>query len=140
MVSSTIFGASYYLSHNTSGYLPKKAYPIDSVNYIKENIGNNSRIFNEYFYGSLLMFNDIKCFIDSRCDLYTKEYNKNYSIAEDYINAINCTGNYEQILSKYNIEYLLISKNSALGKNIFNNSKYEKIFEDKISYVIKAND
>ena len=59
-------------------------------------------------------------------------------VAEDYINAINCTGNYEEILSKYNIEYLLISKNSALAKNIFNNSKYEKIFEDKISYVIKV--
>lgn len=121
-----------------SGYLPKSEYPIDSVNYIKENIGNNSRIFNEYTYGSLLMFNDIKCFIDSRCDLYTKEYNKDCTVAEDYINAINCTGNYEEILSKYNIEYLLISKNSALAKNIFNNSKYEKIFEDKISYVIKV--
>lgn len=126
-------------SNNRAGYLPKSVYPIDSVNYIKENIGNNSRIFNEYTYGSLLMFNDIKCFIDSRCDLYTKEYNKDCTVAEDYINAINCTGNYEQILSKYNIEYLLISKNSALGKNIFNNSKYEKIFEDKCSYVIKVN-
>ena len=126
-------------SNNRAGYLPKSVYPIDSVNYIKENIGNNSRIFNEYTYGSLLMFNDIKCFIDSRCDLYTKEYNKDCTVAEDYINAINCTGNYEEILSKYNIEYLLIPKNSALGKNIFNNSKYEKIFEDKCSYVIKVN-
>lgn len=132
------FSARYYLRNNISGYLPKSVYPIDSVNYIKENIGNSSRIFNGYTYGSLLMFNDIKCFIDSRCDLYTKEYNKDCTVAEDYINAINCTGNYEEILSKYNIEYLLISKNSALAKNIFNNSKYEKLFEDKISYVIKV--
>ena len=39
-------------SNNRAGYLPKSVYPIDSVNYIKENIGNNSRIFkkiqNEY--------------------------------------------------------------------------------------------
>lgn len=132
------FSARYYLRNNISGYLPKSVYPIDSVNYIKENTGNSSRIFNGYTYGSLLMFNDIKCFIDSRCDLYTKEYNKDCTVAEDYINAINCTGNYEEILSKYNIEYLLISKNSALAKNIFNNSKYEKLFEDKISYVIKV--
>ena len=133
------FSSKYSLTNNLSGYLPKSEYPIDSVNYMKENIGNNSRIFNEYTYGSLLMFNDVKCFIDSRCDLYTKEYNKDCTVAEDYINAINCTGNYEEILSKYNIEYLLISKDSALAKNIFNNSKYEKIFEDKISYVIKVN-
>lgn len=133
------FGIIYYFSNNLSGYLPKSAYPIDSVNYIKSNIGTNSRIFNEYEYGSLLMFNNIKCFIDSRCDLYTKEYNKNCNVADDYMNTINCTENYEEILSKYNIEYLLISKDSALAKNIFNNSKYEKLFEDECSYVIKVN-
>lgn len=137
VIISIVFASSYYTSHNMSGYLPKKEYPIDSVNYIKENIGNNSRIFNEYSYGSLLMFNDIKCFIDSRCDLYTKEYNKDCEVANDYINIIRCTGNYENLLNKYNIEYLLISKESALSKNIFNNSKYEKLFEDDISYVIR---
>ncbi len=139
-ISIYIFLGFFYLfKYNTNEYLPKSIYPIDSVNYIKENIGNDKLLFNNYSYGSLLMFNNIKCFIDSRCDLYTKEYNKDCTVAEDYINAINCTGNYEEILSKYNIEYLLIPKNSALGKNIFNNSKYEKIFEDKCSYVIKVN-
>lgn len=132
------FSVKNSLNNNISGYLPKSEYPIDSVNYIKENIGSDSRIFNEYTYGSLLMFNDIKCFIDSRCDLYTKEYNKGCTVADDYINAINCTGNYEEILTKYSIDYLLISKDSALAKNIFNNSKYDKLFEDKISYVIKV--
>ena len=85
------------------------------------------------------MFNNIKCFIDSRADLYTKEYTKDCTIADDYINIINCTGNYEELLSKYDIEYLLIDKESALAKNIFNNIKYEKVFEDDISYVIKVN-
>lgn len=120
-------------------YLPKTEYPINSVEYIKENIGNNSRLYNQYEYGSLLMFNNIKCFIDSRADLYTKEYTKDCTIADDYINIINCTGNYEELLSKYDIEYLLIDKESALAKNIFNNIKYEKVFEDDISYVIKVN-
>ena len=79
-----------------------------------------------------------KCFIVSRCVIYNKEYNKCCTVADDYINAINCTGNYEEILTKYSIDYLLISKDSALAKNIFNNSEYDKLFEDKISYVIKV--
>lgn len=134
-----IFGIIHYFKYNFSGYLPKSKYPIDSVNYIKENIGNNSRLFNEYTYGSLLMFNNIKCFIDSRADLYTKEYNKDCEVADDYIKIIKCSGNYEELLKKYNIEYLLIPKDSELSQNIFNNPKYEKLFEDKISYVIKVN-
>lgn len=124
---------------NKTEYLPKEYYPFDSVKYIKENVGNNSRIFNSYAYGTLLMYNDIKVFIDSRLDLYTKEYTKDCEIAYDYINIINCTGNYEELLSKYNIEYLIIEKKSALAQNIFNNSKYKKVFEDEISYVIKVN-
>ena len=85
------------------------------------------------------MFNNIKCFIDSRADLYTKEYNKDCEVADDYIKIIKCSGNYEELLKKYNIEYLLIPKDSELSQNIFNNKKYEKLFEDKISYVIKVN-
>lgn len=139
LITCICFSSYYYLSNNRVEYLPKTEYPIDSVNYINKNIGNYSRLYNDYSYGSLLMFNDIKVFIDSRCDLYTKEYTKDSDIANDYINIIRCTGNYEELLNKYNIEYLLISKNSALANNIFNNSKYEKLFEDKISYVIKVN-
>ena len=34
------------------------------------------KIYNEYNYGSYLLFRGIPVFIDSRCDLYTKEYTK----------------------------------------------------------------
>lgn len=139
IITCISFSSYYYFANKKFEYLPKSEYPIDSVNYIKENIGNESRLYNQYSYGSLLMFNDIKVFIDSRCDLYTKEYTKDCDIANDYINIMRCTGNYEELLNKYNIEYLLISKDSALAKNIFNNIKYQKVFEDKISYVIKVN-
>lgn len=139
LIISISFSTFYYFTKNRDDYLPKSEYPIDSVNYIKKNIGNNSKLFNEYSYGSLLMFNDIKVFIDSRCDLYTEEYNKDSDIANNYINIIDCTGNYEELLCKYNIEYILIPKDSSLAKNIFNDSKYKKIFEDEISYVIKVN-
>ena len=139
LITCICFSTYYYLTNNRFEYLPKSEYPIESVKYIKENIGNNSKLFNEYTYGSLLMFNDIKVFIDSRCDLYTKEYTKDCDVANDYINIIRCTGNYEELLNKYNIEYLLISKTSSLAKNIFNNSKYQKLFEDKTSFVIKVN-
>lgn len=138
-ISTLLLFSVTYFSSKKINYLPKSIYPIDSVEYIKTNIGNDKKIFNEYTYGSFLMFNDIKVFIDSRADLYTKEYNKDCTVAEDYIAAITCAGNYEEILTKYNIEYLLIGKDSALAHNIFNDKKYEKIFEDEISYVIKVN-
>lgn len=132
----TMWGFATYIFLNKSHeYFPKNNYPIEAVNYIKENIGNDKRIFNQYKYGSLLMYNDIKVFIDSRAELYTKEYNKDTNVAIDYKNAVECTENYDDILEKYQIDYLLLDNKSPIAKNISSNSKFTLVFEDKYSCI-----
>ena len=127
--------AVYMLLHKSYEYLPKSNYPIGAINYIRENIGSNKRIFNDYGYGSLLMYNGIKVFIDSRAELYTKEYNKDTNVAIDYMNANECIENYDEILQKYNIDYLLLKNGSPITKNITSNPKYNKVFEDEYSCI-----
>ena len=87
------------------------------------------------------MMDDIKVFIDSRADLYTKEYSKKEDdIGIDYIRINNCSGNYIKLLEKYNIEYLFIRKNSNLAKNILEHKEYKLIYQDDVSYIIKKVD
>ncbi len=119
-------------------FFPEKDYPIEAINYIKENIPKEKRIFNSYEYGSLLMYNDIKVFMDSRADLYTKEYS-NTNIAIDFINACNCTENYDEILKKYNIDYLLLDNTIPLAKNISSNPDYVKVYDNNYTsiYLLK---
>lgn len=119
-------------------FLPDSVYANKAITYIKENIGSDKRIFNEYFYGTSLMFNNIKCFIDSRCDLYTEEYNPGVTVANDYVGAINCEKNFNEIMKKYNIEYLLINKDSSLAKNIFEIDGYKLIYQDDLVYIIEV--
>lgn len=121
-------------------FLPDNVYANKAIKYIKENIGDDKRIFNEYFYGTSLMFNNIKCFIDSRCDLYTEEYNKGITVANDYIDAVNCDENFNEIMKKYNIEYVFIKKETPLAKNILELSRYKLIYEDELVYIIKVED
>ena len=84
-----------FLKNDDSKYLSTKMYPIKATEYIKENLDyKNIRIFNEYNFGSYLLFNDIKVFIDSRADLYAPEFNKTEEregrdIFSDYINISN---------------------------------------------------
>lgn len=121
--------------------VPEDKYPIKAVEYISENIGKDKRIFNEYTWGSLMMMEDIKVFIDSRADLYTKEYSKKEDdIGIDYIRINNCSGNYIKLLEKYNIEYLFIRKNSNLAKNILEHKEYKLIYQDEVSYIIQKVD
>jgi hypothetical protein len=116
-------------------FVPKDQYPIDAVEYIKENIGYDKVIFNEYTWGSYMMLNNVKVFIDSRCDLYTEEYNKGVTVAEDYIKTMKCKMNYEDTVSKYNIQYFLISKDEPLAIMLLKDDNYENIYEDDISYI-----
>jgi len=118
-------------------FVPSEIYPVKAITYIKENIGYDKVIFNEYTWGSYMMLNNLKVFIDSRCDLYTVEYNKGVTVAEDYINTLKCKMHYEDTVSKYNIDYFLIKKDESLSVMLLKDCNYENIYEDNISYIFR---
>ena len=125
-------------NNDNTSFLPEDTYPLEAIEYINNNIGKDKRIFNEYTWGSLMMCEDIKVFIDSRADLYTKEYSgKENDIGLDYIKINNCSGNYIKLLEKYDIEYLFIRKSSNLAKNILEHEEYKMVYQDDISCIIK---
>ena len=44
----------------------------------------------------------------------------------------------EELIKKYDIDYIIIFKNTPLAKNIFNFQSYKLIYEDKYNYVIEV--
>ncbi|MEG2646175.1 MAG: hypothetical protein RSA08_04005, partial [Clostridia bacterium] len=126
-----------FLMIKTYSYLPKETYPVEAVKYIKENISRDKVIFNNYEWGSLMMLNDISVFIDSRCDLYTTEYNKGVSVAKDYISIIDCREDYKKLLEKYKVDYIFVKKNTPIAKNTIGYNEYKIVYEDDISYIIE---
>src|SRR5699024_8643402 len=57
-------------------FISSNVYPVEASKYIKENLDiENIRLYNEYNYGSYLLYEGIPVFIDSRADLYTPEFN-----------------------------------------------------------------
>ena len=106
----------------------KDEYPIEAVNYIKENLDvDNIKLFNEYNYGSYLILNDIKVFIDSRADLYLEEFNKDCHIFEDFINIDK---NYNIIFEKYGATHVLISNGNRVNGYLRNDSNYKELYKD----------
>lgn len=138
MVVMFVTGA-FFGKPDSYEFLPEEEYPLKGMEYINSNIPENSRIFNEYTWGSLMMLNNRKVFIDSRADLYTNEYNKGTNVAIDYIDAIQCKKDFNKIFEKYSIDYLFISTDSNLYYNVENNPNYETLYKDKNCAVIKVN-
>lgn len=117
------------------------SYPVAACDYILENIDiDNMRIFNEYNYGSYMLYRGIPVFIDSRADLYTPQFNgkkgedgkyDGKDVFSDYINTTNISTYYETTFNKYDITHVLIRDNSKLNMFLKRDEEhYKKSYED----------
>ena len=67
-------------------YIDEKTYPVQASEWILKNLDlNNIKLFNEYNYGSYLLYKGIPVFIDSRADLYAPEFNKMKNENGEYV-------------------------------------------------------
>ena len=111
-------------------YFSNENYPIKASDYIINNLDyKNIRLFNEYNYGSYLLFRDIPVFIDSRADLYTKQFSGlSYDIFDDYMkHGIN----YNEIIDFYNITHIILNKENSLYTVFLYSDGYMKLYEDE---------
>lgn len=114
-------------------FIDKKSYPVDAATYILENLDiNNIKLYNEYNFGSYLLFRGIPVFIDSRADLYAPEFNPGVEVFNDYINLSGLnTDDVEEKLDKYGITHMLMFKSSKLKRYVEQNKEeYILLYED----------
>jgi len=114
-------------------FIDENSYPVGAATYILENLDiKNIKLYNEYNYGSYLIFRGIPVFIDSRADLYAPEFNPGVEVFNDYINLSNVDiDNVEEKLDKYGITHMLMYKKSKLRRFVEQNTeKYNLLYED----------
>lgn len=120
-------------------YISSSTYPVEMsefiINYFKErNIDlSKVRLYNEYNYGSYLLFKGIPVFIDSRADLYSPEFNKGVDVFTDFIESSNLNVYFEDIFEKYDITHVILYRNSKMNMIIENAhlDNYKLIKKDK---------
>ena len=112
-----------------SEYVPENSYPVGVVKYINDNLDvDDLRLYNDYNYGSYLLYNDIPVFIDSRCDLYLPEFNGlDYNIFLDDMEIID---EYEEKFKFYNVSHVMLNKEEFLYKILVNDNNYKEIYSD----------
>ena len=116
-------------------FIDTNSYPVAACDYILENIDlENARFYNEYNYGSYMLFRGIPVFIDSRADLYAPEFsgNKEEDIFSDFINTSSISKFYEETFEKYGITHVILGKNSKTNMIITktNDENYKELYSD----------
>ena len=143
LLTAIITSALVYNLNSKKEYIDSNVYPVDMVDYIYKELDTKKiRLYNEYDFGSYLLFRNLKVFIDSRSDLYTKPFNKKTDIFDE---SMTISENYGRVFNKYNITHILIyndtedhlneilnaSSNFKLLKKEGRYSLYERIINDE---------
>ena len=130
VVTLTIIGTTIFVYNINykAEFINEDIYPVAMVDYIKENFElENIKLYNEYDFGSYLIYKEIPVFIDSRSDLYTKSFNNKTDIFNE---CMNITENYGRIFKKYGITHILIYKNTDLNQILAASSNYKLIHRE----------
>lgn len=136
-MTAIMIGFSYYIAKDKfkDKYIDESSYPVQACDYIIENIDlGKARFYNEYNYGSYMIYRGIPVFIDSRADLYAPEFSgKEDDIFMDFIETSNISKFYEDTFEKYDITHVITYKNSKMNMiiNSTHDKKYKKLYEDK---------
>lgn len=127
---------SYHFAEEKSAdhYIDETTYPVQACDYILNNIDlGTAKFYNEYNYGSYMIYRGIPVFIDSRADLYAPEFSgKEEDIFMDFINVSSIGDFYEDIFEKYGITHAIMYKDAKISMIIdkTNDENYKKIYED----------
>lgn len=121
-------------------YVDEFSYPVEASDWILENLDiENMRLYNEYNYGAYLLHRGIPVFIDSRCDLYTPEFNGTYNketkeyengrdIFSDALNIAGLSVNYKMKFDEYDITHIILYEDSKLAMVLESDSNYKRIY------------
>lgn len=104
--------------------------PTETIQVLKDL--NPQRLYNEYDFGSELIYHGIPVFVDGRADLYSSHNLK------DVIQLTEGTGETETILKTYNFDVFLLYKQTPLTNFLSIHPNYELVYEtDIINIFIK---
>ncbi len=136
VITAGMLGLSYYLGKDKldDTYVDETSYPVQACDFILENIDlGTARFYNEYNYGSYMLFRGIPVFIDSRADLYAPEFSgKEEDIFSDFIDASSIGKFYGDIFEKYNITHIIAFENSKVNMLITKTKdpQYKELYKD----------
>ena len=112
-------------------YVDSNSYPVQASDWMLANLDvNKMKLYNEYNYGSYLLFRGIPVFVDSRADLYAPEFNGEKDIFSDALNIAGIAYNYKTAFEEYGVTHVITYSNAKLAMLLEDDNNYEKIYDE----------
>ena len=133
-----ILGTNLIKDNLYKEYISDSEYPVEASKWIKENLDyKNIKLYNEYNYGSYLLLEGIPVFIDSRCDLYTPQFNadpknniEGRDIFSDALDIAANEVNYNVKFDQYGVTHVMIKDYTNLAKALSSDKGYKLLYHE----------
>jgi hypothetical protein len=112
--------------------------PIAAVRYLREHAATfRGHVFNSYAWGGYLayeLYPAQRCFISGMADYYGSE------LFFEYRAVANLQRGWEQVLAKYQVEYILFESNSSLASALSMHPGWREIYRDELAVIFLRKD
>ena len=106
----------------------KEVFPVGAADWINSNEPPN-QLFNDYDWGGYLGWTarDYPIFVDGRTDLYHDE------VLREYISVVNAEEGWDEILSTYQVNTIIIKTGSPLSREILKRTDWWLAYQDELA-------
>ena len=142
----TLIGNDLYKQKKMEQYVDIASYPVKATEFLYQYMEENEirledlHLYNEYNYGSYLLLKGIPVFIDSRCDLYTPEFNGNQDIFTDALSVPGFNSNYQEVFDKYDVRHVMLYSADDVNMKLHQDENYEQLYNDGYFTIYKRVD
>ena len=102
--------------------------PVAAVEVIFEQGLDQARVFNRYSWGGYLIWHGIPVFVDGRADVYEE-------FLLEYRDTVAATARWEAPLDEYDVDYVLIHRDSALTAALARSARWRAFYEDELAAI-----
>ena len=115
-------------------FLPNKM-PVQAIDWLKEN-PQDGRMFNHFIWGGYILYRmwpDELVFIGGQTDFYGE------TLFREYLDVINLSDGWENILNKYDISWMIIPSHDRLAEYMksTHDSAWHVIYEDDTASIFR---
>lgn len=130
----SIMEMAYIKFDNVSmtGYIRQNYFTEEAMDIIK-----NHNIFNTLECSGFLIYADVPVYIDGRIDPYSKKYNNEKDILNEYISALYIPETMDYVLSQYNIDTLILNNNTPSAQIYKYQSKYTTLYSNENIIILR---
>jgi len=115
-------------------FLPDKM-PVQAVDWLQKN-PQDGNMFNQFIWGGYILYRlwpQETVFIDGQTDFYGE------ALMREYFDVINLNTNWESILDRHDVAWMIIPRNEALAQYLFsvNDDAWQVIYQDDTAVIFR---